>query len=131
MLYKYQNMFINFYTLSSYFPILIFLCVAFTISIVLLVIPILVNDRTKEKSKLMPYECGSDPIGKGRSIFDARFYLIAMLFIIFDLEVVFMFPWVMSLALTSYTGFVLGMIFLFILGLGFIYEWKKGALEWE
>lgn len=79
----------------------------------------------------MPYECGSDPIGKGRSIFDARFYLIAMLFIIFDLEVVFMFPWVMSLALTSYTGFVLGMIFLFILGLGFIYEWKKGALEWE
>jgi NADH-quinone oxidoreductase subunit A len=124
-------MFINFYTLSSYFPILVFLCLALIISTALLGIPFILNNRTKEKAKLEPYECGSDPIGKGRNIFDARFYLVAMLFIIFDLEIVFIFPWAVSLGSTSYIGFWLAMIFLFILGLGFIYEWKKGALEWE
>jgi NADH-quinone oxidoreductase subunit A len=124
-------MFINFYILSSYFPILVFFCFAIVVSLALLGIPVLINKRTKEKWKLAPYECGSTPVGEGRSIFDGRFYLIAMLFIIFDLEIIFMFPWVVSLGITMNQGFFIGMLFLFILTLGFIYEYKKGALEWE
>ncbi len=124
-------MFINFASLSSYFPILVFLCFAFAIAIVLLTLPILITNRTRERNKLSQYECGSDLIGEGRTIFDARFYLVAMLFIIFDLEMIFIFPWAMSLGSIGKFGFYLAMLFLFILTLGFIYEWKKGALEWE
>ena len=124
-------MFINFHALSSYFPILIFLCFAFVVAIALLTLPILITNRTKERNKLSQYECGSDLIGDGRTIFDARFYLVAMLFIIFDLEMIFIFPWAMSLGSIGHFGFYLAMLFLFILTLGFVYEWKKGALEWE
>jgi NADH-quinone oxidoreductase subunit A len=124
-------MFINFDVLSSYFPILIFFCFSFVVSSVLLLLPIIVNDRTVERNKLSQYECGSDVIGAGRTIFDARFYLVAMLFIIFDLEIVYIFPWAVSLGSIGGFGFGLAMLFLFILALGFVYEWKKGALEWE
>ncbi len=124
-------MFINFLSLQSYFPILIFLCFSFIISSVLLFLPIIINDRTSERRKLSEYECGSEVIGSGRSIFDARFYLVAMLFIIFDLEIIYIFPWAISLGSIGGFGFGLAMLFLFILALGFVYEWKKGALEWE
>lgn len=124
-------MFINFHTLSSYFPVLVFLCFAVFLPTVLLVLPILVNDRTQNRGKLAQYECGSEIIGPGRGVFDARFYLVSMLFIIFDLEIVFIFPWAVSLGSTGSFGFWLAILFLFILTLGFIYEWKKGALEWE
>lgn len=124
-------MLVNFYVLSSYFPIIIFICFACVISTIMLSIPFLLNNRTIEKAKLDPYECGSDPIGGSHAIFDARFYLVGMLFILFDLEVLFLFPWALSLGSTGLAGFCIGMIFLFILTIGFIYEFKKGALEWE
>jgi NADH-quinone oxidoreductase subunit A len=124
-------MFINFYTLSSYFPILIFLCFAVVVSSVLLLLPIILNDRTAERKKLSQYECGSEVVGEGRTMFDARFYLVAMLFIIFDLEIIYIFPWAVSLGSIGGFGFGLAMLFLFILALGFVYEWKKGALDWE
>lgn len=124
-------MFINFYNLSSYLPILIFIVFAIFVSIALIALPLIFNLRTLDSSKLDIYECGVKPTGSSRSIFNARFYLVAMLFIIFDLEIVFLFPWAVALGGLHDFGFWIAMVFLFILALGFIYEWKKGALEWE
>ena len=118
--------------LNSYLPILIFLGIAVFLSLVIILIPFIVNKRTNEKEKLSQYECGFEGIGEVvRSKFDIQFYLVAVLFIIFDLEVSFLFPWAISLEQTGVFGFWSMFAFLVILTIGFIYEWKKGALEWK
>ncbi len=124
-------MLINFYNIESYLPVLIFFIFALLIASAFIIMPLVLNNKTIEKNKLSSYECGSPVIGGARSIFDARFYLVAMLFIIFDLEILFILPWALNLKQISLNGFWVAIIFLFILTLGFIYEWKKGALEWE
>lgn len=120
---------------SSYFPILIFAVIAIAFATLFILAPILVTmlfSRAKpDAEKLSPYECGFEPFGDARGEFDVRFYLVAILFIIFDLEVAFLFPWAISLGGIGEFGFWSMMGFLGILTIGFIYEWKKGALEWE
>jgi NADH-quinone oxidoreductase subunit A len=117
--------------LDNYFPIAVFFCVATAISIVIVLLPQLLAMRKPQKDKLSAYECGFEPFGDARGKFDVRFYLVAILFIIFDLEIAFLFPWAISLGKIGLVGFWSMMIFLGVLTIGFIYEWKKGALEWE
>jgi NADH-quinone oxidoreductase subunit A len=116
---------------ASYFPILIFLGVAVAIATIMAFAPMLVNRNKPDVEKLSQYECGFEPFGDARGKFDVRFYLVAILFIIFDLEVAFLFPWAITLGEIGMFGFWSMMVFLGILTIGFIYEWKKGALEWE
>lgn len=118
-------------TVASYFPILVFLGIAAVLSTVMIAIPFVVARSKPDAEKLSPYECGFAPFDDARGQFDVRFYLVAILFIIFDLEVAFLFPWAISLSNIGLLGFWSMMIFLGILTIGFIYEWKKGALEWE
>ncbi|MCC2646537.1 MAG: ndhC [Rickettsiaceae bacterium] len=117
--------------LDSYFPIAVFFCVATALSIVIVVLPQLLAMKKPQKDKLSAYECGFEPFGDARGKFDVRFYLVAILFIIFDLEIAFLFPWAITLGKIGLVGFWSMMIFLGVLTIGFIYEWKKGALEWE
>lgn len=117
--------------LKSYFPILVFLGIAVVLSCVMILLPFLAASQRPDKEKLSAYECGFEPFGDARGQFDVRFYLVAILFIIFDLEVAFLFPWAVTLGNIGLFGFWSMMLFLFILTVGFIYEWKKGALEWE
>ncbi|MDF2965972.1 MAG: ndhC [Rickettsiaceae bacterium] len=117
--------------LDSYFPIAVFFCVATALSIVIVVLPQILAMRKPQKDKLSAYECGFEPFGDARGKFDVRFYLVAILFIIFDLEIAFLFPWAITLGKIGLFGFWSMMIFLSVLTIGFIYEWKKGALEWE
>lgn len=119
------------YILPKYLPILIFLAISIGLAIVISVIPFILALRKPDSEKLSSYECGFSPFGDARGKFDVRFYLVAILFIIFDLEVAFLFPWAITLSDTSWFGFWSMMVFLFVLTIGFIYEWKKGALEWE
>ncbi len=116
---------------SQYFPILLFLAVAIGLSCAIMVIPFLLNKRHQDREKLSPYECGFEGEGKVRNEFDVQFYLVAILFIIFDLEVAFLFPWAVSLGKIGVFGFWSMMSFLTLLTVGFIYEWKRGALEWK
>ncbi len=116
---------------SSYFPIVVFLAIAVVMAVVMVVIPVIVAPRRPDNEKLSAYECGFEPFGDARGKFDVRFYLVAILFIIFDLEVAFLFPWAVALEDIGVFGFWSMMVFLGILTIGFIYEWKKGALEWE
>lgn len=116
---------------DQYLPILIFIGIASVLSIFMTVLPFLLAQRNPGLHKLSAYECGFEPYGDARKIFDIRFYLIAILFIIFDLEIAFLFPWSIILGKIGLYGFVSMIIFLSILTIGFIYEWKKGALEWE
>ncbi|TAE34594.1 MAG: NADH-quinone oxidoreductase subunit A [Alphaproteobacteria bacterium] len=117
---------------ASYFPILVFLGVALMIATLMTVAPMIVSRGGKpDNEKLSQYECGFEPFGDARGKFDVRFYLVAILFIIFDLEVAFLFPWAITLGDIGDLGFWSMMVFLGILTIGFIYEWKKGALEWE
>ncbi|MAW51388.1 MAG: NADH-quinone oxidoreductase subunit A [Geminicoccus sp.] len=115
----------------SYLPILIFMGLATVLAIVMAGIPLLVAPKRPDSEKLSAYECGFEAFDDSRGRFDVRFYLVAILFIIFDLEVAFLFPWAVSLRDVGLFGFWSMMIFLTILTVGFIYEWKKGALEWE
>lgn len=117
--------------LSEYLPILIFLAVAAALSAVILLASYVVAPQRPYSSKLSAYECGFDPFSDARGRFDVRFYLVAILFIIFDLEVAFLFPWAISFGEIGAFGFWSMVIFLAILTVGFIYEWKKGGLEWE
>jgi len=119
--------------LSEYFPVLVFLAIALVIAIVMLVIPHIVNPaKTKDVGdKLAPYECGFEAFDSAYRKFDIRFYLVAILFVVFDLEVVFLFPWVMTFTGMGWGAFTCMMIFLAILTIGFVYEWRKGALDWE
>lgn len=117
--------------LSEYLPILIFLGIAIGLSVIMVIIPLVLATFKPDSAKLSAYECGFDAFGDARGKFDVRFYLVAILFIIFDLEVTFMFPWAVSLKFIGTAGFWSMMLFLAVLTIGFIYEWKKGALEWE
>ncbi len=117
--------------LSEYLPIVIFLGLAAIISIALLIVPFVIAPSNPDPEKLSAYECGFDAFDDSRMRFDVKFYLVAILFIIFDLEVAFLFPWAVSLGDVGLFGFWSMMVFLGVLTIGFIYEWKKGALEWD
>ncbi|WP_404813484.1 NADH-quinone oxidoreductase subunit A [Indioceanicola profundi] len=117
--------------LVEYLPIIIFLGIATVIALLMVVMSLVVAKQNPDSEKLSAYECGFEPFADARSKFDVRFYLVAILFIIFDLEVAFLFPWAISLGDIGMFGFWSMMVFLGILTVGFIYEWKKGALEWE
>ncbi len=117
--------------LIEYLPILIFLGIAAVIAGAAIGASYLVSTQNPDPEKNSAYECGFEPFGDARNKFDVRFYLVAILFIIFDLEVAFLFPWAASLGKIGVFGFWSMMIFLGILTIGFIYEWRKGALEWE
>lgn len=116
---------------SSYFPILVFMGIAIVLATVMVVVPFLVAPSRPDNEKLSAYECGFEPFSDARGQFDVRFYLVAILFIIFDLEVAFLFPWAIVLKDIGMFGFWSMMVFLGVLTIGFIYEWKKGALDWE
>ena len=117
--------------LKDYFSIILFLFIAFGLSIGFIFVNFIFSPKNPDPEKLSAYECGFDPFDDSRMEFDVRFYLVAILFIIFDLEIAFLFPWAISLGKIGMFGFVSMMIFLSILTIGFIYEWKKGALDWE
>ena len=117
--------------LSEYLPILIFIFIGFGMAVTMTAIPFIIGESKPDKEKLSAYECGFEAFDDARGRFDVRFYLVAILFIIFDLEVAFLFPWAVSLGKIGMFGFWSMIIFLFFLTVGFIYEWKKGALEWE
>ncbi len=117
--------------LVHYLPILIFLVIAVGLTVVMVALPVLAAPHRPDSEKLSAYECGFEPFGDARRRFDVRFYLVSILFIIFDLEVAFLFPWAVSLGTIGVYGFWSMMAFLAVLTVGFIYEWKKGALEWE
>ena len=117
--------------LTEYFPILIFLGVATGMGVALMAAGGILGPRRPNAEKLSPYECGFESFEDARMKFDVRFYLVAILFIIFDLEIAFLFPWAVALDTIGMTGLLAMAIFLAVLVIGFIYEWKKGALEWE
>ena len=117
--------------LQDYFPIMLFLFIALGLSIGFIILNFVFSPKNPDPEKLSAYECGFEPFQDSRMEFDVRFYLVAILFIIFDLEIAFLFPWAISLGTIGFLGFISMMIFLFILTVGFIYEWKKGALDWE
>ncbi len=117
--------------LENYFPILLFLIVGAVLGTAMLVAGSVLGPRRPDADKLSPYECGFEAFEDSRMKFDVRYYLVAILFIIFDLEIAFLFPWAVVLDEIGVLGFGAMMVFLAILVVGFIYEWKKGALEWE
>ena len=117
--------------LSDYLSIIIFLFISLFLSIGFILVNFLASPSNPDPEKLSAYECGFDAFDDSRMEFDVRFYLVAILFIIFDLEIAFLFPWAISLGKIGFLGFISMMIFLLILTVGFLYEWKKGALDWE
>ena len=117
--------------LEQYFPILLFIIVGLGLGLLLLSLGALLGPNRPDPEKLSPYECGFEAFEDARMKFDVRYYLVAILFILFDLEIAFLFPWAVVLPDIGLEGFVAMMIFLLILVVGFVYEWKKGALEWE
>ena len=117
--------------LLEYFPIILFLGLAVFLSGLMLMASYVIAPQKPDSEKLSAYECGFEAFDDARQRFDVRFYLVTLLFIIFDLEVAFLFPWAVSLGNIGLLGFISMMIFLIILTVGFIYEWRKGALDWE
>ena len=117
--------------LAAYFPILVFLAIASGLALVIILASFLLARQRPDSEKLSPYECGFEPFEDARIRFDVRYYLVAILFIIFDLEVAFLFPWAASLGDIGIFGFWSMVVFLGVLTVGFAYEWMKGALEWE
>jgi len=117
--------------LESYLPVLLFILVGIGVGIGPMVIGKLLGPSRPDPEKLSPYECGFEAFEDARMQFDVRYYLVAILFILFDLEIAFLFPWAVSLGAIGFTGFMAMMVFLAILVVGFIYECKKGALDWE
>ena len=122
-------MLVNF--LEDYLSIVIFIFIAFGLSVGFIILNFLFSPKNPDPEKLSAYECGFEAFNDSRMEFDVRFYLVAILFIIFDLEIAFLFPWAVSLGNIGVLGYWSMMIFLFVLTIGFIYEWKKGALDWE
>ena len=117
--------------LSEYLPILIFLAIALALGLLLLLSATIIAVRNPDTEKVSAYECGFNAFDDARMKFDVRFYLVSILFIIFDLEIAFLFPWAVGFQHIGSLGFWSMMLFLLILTIGFLYEWKKGALEWE
>lgn len=117
--------------LTQYFPVLIMIVLALGLGVAALTLGRILGGSKPEQAKMSPYECGFDADGDARMPFDVRFYLVAILFIIFDLETAFLFPWAMVVRKLGAAGFWAMMLFLLVLVIAFIYEWKKGALEWE
>ena len=117
--------------LQDYLPIVVFIVIALVIVLGLMVAPFLVAYKQPDPEKLSAYECGFNAFDDARMKFDVRFYLVAILFIIFDLEVSFLFPWAITFGQLGWFGFWSMMVFLAVLTVGFIYEWRKGALEWD
>ncbi len=117
--------------LMDYLPVIIFIGIALVIGIALLASAMIIAVRKPDPAKVSTYECGFDPFDDARMKFDVRFYLVAILFVIFDLEVAFLFPWAITLKDIGVFGFWSMMAFLGILTVGFVYEWRKGALEWD
>lgn len=117
--------------LSAYIPIAIFIGIALIIGLALLITPFAVAFKAPDPEKLSAFECGFNAFDDARMKFDIRFYLVSILFIIFDLEVAFLFPWAVSFSSIGWFGLWSMMVFLGVLTIGFVYEWKKGALEWE
>jgi len=117
--------------LRGYLPVMIFLGVALVIGLALLVSPFLLAFKNPDPEKLSAYECGFNAFDDARMKFDVRFYLVSILFVIFDLEVAFLFPWAVAFKHVGLFGFTSMMVFLAVLTIGFVYEWKKGALEWD
>jgi NADH-quinone oxidoreductase subunit A len=117
--------------LAEYFPILLFILVATAVGVAPMVLGKLLGPSRPDPEKLSPYECGFEAFEDARMKFDVRYYLVAILFILFDLEIAFLFPWAVALNDIGLGGFLAMMLFLGILVVGFVYEWAKGALEWE
>ena len=118
-------------SLEQYLPVLLFIIVGLLVGVAPQVIGYLLGPQKPDAAKNSPYECGFEAFEDARMKFDVRYYLVAILFILFDLEIAFLFPWAVSLKEIGFTGFMAMMIFLAILVVGFAYEWKKGALDWE
>ena len=116
---------------TEYLPIFIFLVIAFSMSLGFALLSGIVGPNKPDKEKLSAYECGFEPFESARLKFDIRFYLVAILFVIFDLEVAFLFPWAVGFQHIGSLGFWSMMLFLLVLTIGFLYEWRKGALDWE
>ncbi len=117
--------------LENYLPVLLFILVGIGVGIGPMVLGKLLGPSRPDPAKLSPYECGFEAFEDARMQFDVRYYLVAILFILFDLEIAFLFPWAVSLGDIGFVGFATMMVFLAILVVGFVYEWKKGALDWE
>ena len=117
--------------LASYLPLIIFIGVALAVGLALIVAPFLIAYKNPDPEKLSAYECGFNAFDDARMKFDVRFYLVSILFIIFDLEVAFLFPWAVAFREVGAYGFWAMMAFLAVLTVGFAYEWRKGALEWD
>ena len=117
--------------LEQYFPVLLFILFGLGLGAIMLAAGTFVSPNRPDPEKLSPYECGFEAFEDARMKFDVRYYLVAILFILFDLEIAFLFPWAVVLPEIGFFGFASMMVFLLILVIGFIYEWKKGALEWE
>ena len=130
-----NNSLINFadpnFVAGQYLPVFIFLIIAIALSCVIILIPFIINKMRPDEAKNSQYECGFEGEGSARGEFKVQFYLVAILFIIFDLEVAFLFPWAVTLREIGVVGFWSMISFLSILTIGFIYEWKRGALEWK
>ncbi|MEN9829760.1 MAG: hypothetical protein RLZZ409_498 [Pseudomonadota bacterium] len=118
-------------SLEPYLPVLLFILVGIAVGVGPMLLGALIGPHRPDAQKLSPYECGFEAFEDARMQFDVRYYLVAILFILFDLEIAFLFPWAVSLKEIGFFGFMAMMIFLAILVLGFIYEWMKGALDWE
>ncbi len=117
--------------IEQYLPILMFLLFGVTIGVVTIIVGFVLGPHKPDDEKLSPYECGFEAFEDARMQFDVRYYLVAILFILFDLEIAFLFPWAVVLEEIGVAGFMAMMVFLGLLVVGFIYEWKKGALEWD
>ncbi len=117
--------------LENYLPVLIFIVVGIVVGGVMIAIGFILGPHRPDDAKLSPYECGFEAFEDARMKFDVRYYLVAILFIIFDLEIAFLFPWAIVLEEIGVFGYAAMVVFLGILVIGFVYEWKKGALEWE
>ena len=117
--------------LEQYFPILLFILVGAGVGVAPMALGRILGPHRPDPDKLSPYECGFEAFEDARMQFDVRYYLVAILFILFDLEIAFLFPWAVSLDAIGTFGFVSMMVFLGVLVVGFVYEWKKGALDWE
>ena len=116
---------------ANYLPVLIFTAVAVIFGLAILVLGLSLGPRTQDDAKDSPYECGFEAFEDARMQFDVRYYLVAILFIIFDLEIAFLFPWAVAIREVGLVGFLAMAVFLILLTIGFIYEWKKGALDWD